>query len=219
MSWMPVSFLVPSLVSLQTIRSMHPNVYLHLDKAQKAPFQQDIERIALLILGCELVSGSEFSDRIKDMMENLPDNNAPKTLRTLFRTRFKAILRPKNYQNICVAGIDLDFANISGKYFALFDKEQMERWQGSKDFEAELTRQVAHHLRHMLADDQTATNIHATLATTVASAALACCFGATLPVAAATAGAAFGVHTFARSLLHRYHEHKADAFAKRYQKT
>lgn len=215
MSWMPMSFLTSTLASLSTIRSMHPNLYAQLDNEKKAPFQKDIEKIALLILGCELVRGEEFSDRIFDMMENLPNKKAPKNLKTLFQTRFKAILRPKYFQNICVAGIDLDFQQVSGKYFAMFDKDEMESLESSKDFERILTRQVAHHLRHMLADDQTARNIYATLATFVASAGLVGVFGSTLPVAAATAVTAACVHSVAQSFLNRYYESRAEAFAKK----
>ena len=213
MSWIPLSFSVPLISAFKTIGRLNPKSYDEYETADVSSYENIVRDVALRILHAESAAGRKYAERIKDMIEDLPQHVTARNIESLFAARIKVAKHNHQAFPIHVAGTDIDVKPNCGKYYIAINPMGKDGSKEREVFEKALPWMVAHEMRHVLEDDQNTVSMLKTIASFSTCSLISVAFGYGFPAAAMSAVAALGVNVITHSLLSKYYENKADVFA------
>ncbi len=101
-----------------------------------------INGILQRVLNAQNVQGTEHFERIREMLEGLPDSEDPKTIESLLRCRFKVVTTERDDFPVFVTGTDVK----DGKYYIGIKSDP--------EVVPSLPWIVTHELSHILNEDQ-----------------------------------------------------------------
>lgn len=117
MSWNLLAYAIPLFGGLKTIAALQPATYRKYDDAPESAHSAVVKEVAERALNAENQPGATYQERIRDMIEELPDSVGVKNVKALVATRLKVASIRNEATPIHSTGTDLDIGTARGKFF------------------------------------------------------------------------------------------------------
>lgn len=202
MLWNLLPFSFPAYNFWNMLKIANPNLYANFETMQESPHAQTVREIVKRVLNAENTEGSQYSERVADMISALPDSVTPRNVDSLFQHRFKVVASETDDHPIFTGGTD----SGKGKYY-IGIKSNFEINESSLNFT------IAHELSHILEDDMMSLFGLRAGATFTVAALGTFVFGWSLPICL---GSLMLTNAITRVSYSQYSERRADDFSIRH---